>query len=127
MPSRATRTLTFIIIMLSQCALAQSVGVVFSGGGASGLAHVGVLKALEENGIPIDYIAGTSIGALVAGLYSAGYSPDQIEAMLTSSKFRDLASGQLEDKYVYYFRKPLQNANWVSIKFSSFSNKSKFF
>ncbi|MDA7837005.1 patatin-like phospholipase family protein, partial [Salibacteraceae bacterium] len=122
MPSRATRTLTFIIIMLSQCALAQSVGVVFSGGGASGLAHVGVLKALEENGIPIDYIAGTSIGALVAGLYSAGYSPDQIEAMLTSSKFRDLASGQLEDKYVYYFRKPLQNANWVSIKFSSFSN-----
>ncbi len=122
MPSRATRILTFIIIMLSQCALAQSVGVVFSGGGASGLAHVGVLKALEENGIPIDYIAGASIGALVAGLYSAGYSPDQIEAMLTSSKFRDLASGQLEDKYVYYFRKPLQNANWVSIKFSSFSN-----
>ena len=62
----------------------QKVGVVLSGGGASGMAHVGVLKALEENSIPIDYITGTSIGALVGGLYSAGYSPTHIEQRVTS-------------------------------------------
>ena len=55
---------------------AQRVGLVFSGGGSSGIAHVGVLKALEENNIPIDFIAGTSMGGLVAGFYSAGYSPE---------------------------------------------------
>lgn len=122
MPLRATPITTFIFILLSQFAVAQSVGVVLSGGGASGLAHVGVLKALEENGIPIDYIAGTSIGGLVAGMYSAGYSPVQIEGMLTSENFKRLASGEIEDRYIYYFRKPTPNASWVSIKFSSFAN-----
>ena len=52
----------------------QRVGVVLSGGGASGIAHVGVLKALEEAQIPIDYIAGTSMGALVGGMYAMGGS-----------------------------------------------------
>jgi NTE family protein len=51
---------------------AQKVGVVLSGGGAKGYAHVGLLKALEENHIPIDYICGTSIGAIVGGLYAIG-------------------------------------------------------
>ena len=51
---------------------AQSVGVVMSGGGAKGLSHIGVIKALEENGIPIDYISGTSIGSIVGGLYAIG-------------------------------------------------------
>jgi NTE family protein len=54
----------------------QKVGLVLSGGGAKGMAHIGVIRALEENGIPIDYIAGTSIGAIVGGLYAAGYTPD---------------------------------------------------
>src|SRR4051812_31590207 len=57
----------------------EKVGVVLSGGGASGLAHIGVLKALEENNIPIDYICGTSMGAMVGCLYSMGYTPQQIE------------------------------------------------
>ena len=51
----------------------QSVGLVLSGGGAKGIAHIGVIQALEENGIPIDYIVGTSMGAIVGGLYSCGY------------------------------------------------------
>ena len=56
----------------------QSVGLVLSGGGAKGLSHIGVIKALEENGIPIDYISGTSIGSIVGGLYAVGLSPDDI-------------------------------------------------
>ena len=65
----------------------QRVGLVLSGGGASAVAHLGVLKALEENGIPIDYITGTSAGALIGGLYACGYSPQQIEEFVLSDEF----------------------------------------
>ena len=54
------------------------VGLVLSGGGAKGAAHIGVLKYIEEAGIPIDYIAGTSMGSIVGGLYALGYSSDEI-------------------------------------------------
>ncbi|WP_303331554.1 patatin-like phospholipase family protein, partial [uncultured Muribaculum sp.] len=53
----------------------QSVGLVLSGGGAKGIAHIGVIQALEDNDIPIDYIAGTSMGAIVGGFYASGYTP----------------------------------------------------
>lgn len=58
------------------------IGVVLSGGGAKGAAHVGVLKILEEHNIPVDYIAGTSIGAYVAGMYSLGYSASEVETIM---------------------------------------------
>lgn len=58
------------------------VGLVLSGGGARGAAHVGVLKVLEENNVPIDYIAGTSFGAIVGGLYASGYTADELEKIL---------------------------------------------
>ncbi|MGL5098817.1 MAG: patatin-like phospholipase family protein [Fusobacteriaceae bacterium] len=60
----------------------KKVGVVLSGGGAKGFAHIGVLRELEKNGIKIDYIAGTSMGAIIATLYSVGYSPDEIEKLV---------------------------------------------
>ena len=66
---------------------AQSVGLVLSGGGAKGLSHIGAIKALEENGIPIDYVAGTSMGAIVAGLYSIGLSPDEMMVLFRSKEF----------------------------------------
>ena len=56
----------------------QRVGVGLSGGGAKGIAHVGVIKALEDNDIPIDYITGTSMGAIVGSLYSCGWSPEKM-------------------------------------------------
>jgi len=118
--------IAFIFILTTifafQHVVGQSVGVVLSGGGASGMAHIGVLKALEENSIPIDFITGSSIGALVGGMYAAGYSPDQIEAMLTSEKFKQIAQGEIEDKFVYFFRKPANSASWISIKLNSDSN-----
>ena len=57
----------------------KKVAVVLGGGGAKGVAHIGVLKVLEEAGIPIDIVAGTSMGAIVGGLYAIGYSPDEIK------------------------------------------------
>lgn len=96
---------------------AQRVGVVLSGGGAKGLAHIGVLQALEDQQVPIDYICGTSIGALVGGLYASGYSPTQIRNLVTSEAFLDMANGKVEDKYTYYFSRQDDDAGWVSIKF----------
>ncbi|MGL6065864.1 MAG: patatin-like phospholipase family protein, partial [Cetobacterium sp.] len=58
------------------------IGLVLSGGGAKGFAHIGVLKVLEKNNIKVDYITGTSMGALIGALYSAGYTPDQIEKLV---------------------------------------------
>ena len=78
---------------------AQKVGLVLSGGGAKGLAHVGVLKQLEKNHIPIDYIVGTSMGAVIGGMYSAGYSPNEIEQIVLSPEFQRWTSGKpLESK-----------------------------
>ncbi|OIP83302.1 MAG: hypothetical protein AUK44_05815 [Porphyromonadaceae bacterium CG2_30_38_12] len=66
----------------------QKIGLVLSGGGAPGIAHIGVIKALEENEIPIDYITGTSIGALVGGMYALGMEPDEMISFFKSAAFR---------------------------------------
>lgn len=111
----------FIVLFLLFTTLishAQKVGVVLSGGGAGGSAHVGVLKALEENNIPIDYITGTSIGALVGGFYAAGYSPLQIEQMITSTEFRNAAMGIIDETNQYYFKREDPNAGFVSLNFN---------
>jgi len=77
--------------------------LVLSGGGAKGLAHIGVLKQLEANGIPIDYIIGTSMGAIVGAMYSAGYSPREIEQIVLAPEFQSWATGkQLQDKTFNY-------------------------
>jgi NTE family protein len=98
--------------------LAQSVGVVLSGGGASAMAHVGFLKALEENNIPIDYIVGTSAGALVASLYASGYSPQEIDSLLISEKFLLMANGEVEDEHKFYFKSDIQDASLINVDFS---------
>jgi NTE family protein len=66
------------------------IGLVLSGGGAKGTAHVGVLKVLEEMQVPIDFIVGTSMGAVVGGLYAAGLSPSKMEAVLESIDWNDV-------------------------------------
>jgi NTE family protein len=64
-----------------------TIGLVLSGGGAKGTAHIGVLKVLEKHHIPVDYIAGTSIGAYVAGMYALGYNADQIEKIMLNGEW----------------------------------------
>jgi NTE family protein len=93
----------------------QKVAVILSGGASKGGAHIGVLKALEENHIPISFIAGTSVGAIIGGLYASGYTPDEIEKLISSEEFQKIASGLLNDQYVYYYRREEPNASWISL------------
>ena len=72
------------------------IGLALSGGGARGAAHIGVIRVLEENNVPIDYIAGTSMGSIVGGLYSSGMSTDEIEAALGSIDW----DGVFDDRWV---------------------------
>lgn len=95
---------------------AQKVGLVFSGGGAKGLAHIGVLKALEENNIPIDYIVGTSMGGIVGGMYAAGYSPSEIETIALSEDFQNWVSGRFKSDYRYFFNKKPENPSFLTAK-----------
>jgi NTE family protein len=97
-------TILFFFVLSS--ATAQKVGLVLSGGGARGAAHIGVIKALEENNIPIDYVAGTSIGAIIGSLYAMGYTPDEMLELILSDEFGYWQTGHIEYDYIYYFKKP---------------------
>lgn len=74
----------------------KKVGLVLGGGGAKGAAEVGVLKVLEEAGIPIDYIAGTSIGAIVGGLYAIGYDAADLDSLYRNQDWLFLLSDQVK-------------------------------
>ncbi|WP_245735106.1 patatin-like phospholipase family protein [Pedobacter hartonius] len=91
-------------------------GLVLSGGGAKGLSHIGTLKALEENHIPIDYITGTSMGGIVGALYAAGYAPEQIEKIALTTEFQDWVNGRYKSDYSFYFQKSSTNASLVTAK-----------
>ena len=78
------------LFVLSSLFAEQKIGLALSGGGARGLAQIGVLKVIEEENIPIDYIAGTSIGAVIGGLYAMGYSGDEIEEMILNTGWDDI-------------------------------------
>lgn len=97
---------------------AQKVGLVLSGGGAKGLSHIGTLKALEENHIPVDYITGTSMGGIVGALYAAGYSPAQIERIALTTDFQDWVSGRFKSDYSFFFQKTTTNAALLTAKLS---------
>ncbi|REL38218.1 hypothetical protein DYD21_06315 [Rhodohalobacter sp. SW132] len=81
------------------------VGVVLSGGGAKGIAHIGVLKKLEEAGVRIDYITGTSMGSLVGALYSIGYTTDQLEEIAKSSSWDQLYTERPNRRYLSNFER----------------------
>lgn len=109
------RNITILIVLFSsfiQMLSAQKVGLVLSGGGAKGAAHIGVIKAFEENGIPIDYITGTSAGAIVGSLYAMGYTPEEMVALMLSEEFGYWQSGTVESKYKYYFKEPEPNPSF---------------
>lgn len=81
----------------------MSVGLVLSGGGAKGIAHIGVIRALEEYNIPIDYIAGTSMGSIIGGLYACGYTPDEMMSLILSEDFSYWSTGRINPSQVYFF------------------------
>lgn len=116
--SEAIPILLIISLFLHTNSFSQKVGLVLSGGGSNGLAHIGVIKALEENNIPIDYITGTSIGAFVGAMYASGYSPEQIEALVLTEEFKNGAYGKTDDKYTYYFKQNEQDGSWINVRFN---------
>lgn len=112
------RILAFLLCLWLACgSYAQRVGVVLSGGGAVGLTHIGVLKALEDNGIPVDYIAGSSMGALVGAMYAAGFSPAEMDSLFQSDLYQLMAQGGVEDAYQYYFKQDAPDASIVDVHF----------
>ena len=81
------------------------IGLSLSGGGAKGFAHVGVLKVLDSLGVKIDYISGTSMGAIVGGLYASGYSGKDIEKIINDTDFSAILIGEKSRKEATFFDK----------------------
>lgn len=88
-----------------------------SGGGAKGLYHIGVLEALEEYGIPIDCVAGTSMGSIIAAMYAAGYSPAEMRRIVASGAVKEWVSGRLDpNRYLSYYRQYGQNPSFINVR-----------
>jgi len=119
MPNRLSRLIAALLILFAGALPAAAgpppdedgsgvrpkIGLALSGGGAKGLAHIGVLQKLEEWDIPVDYVAGTSMGSVVGGLYAAGLSPDEIEEAVLSIDWTDLLQDHPERRYRSFRRK----------------------
>ena len=121
--------LTISITSYSQDTTTESsrpkVGLVLSGGGAKGAAHIGVLKYIEEAGIPIDYIAGTSMGSIVGGMYALGYTSDEILSIISVVDWDRLISDQVERKKISYERKYESRSQLLTIPFSVGTDKQE--
>ena len=109
------------------------VGIVLGGGGAKGSAHIGVLKYIEEIGIPVDYVVGTSMGSIIGGLYSLGYSPDEMQDLISNLDWsvyitnsvdrRNLSSAEKRRRSSYLFSIPF-NTGELNEKTESKSGRS---
>ena len=94
-----------------------TVALVLSGGGAKGAAHVGVLQYLEEQGIPIDMVLGTSMGGLVGGLYSIGYSPEFMDSLFRSVDWNLILSDRVPKELIAYRQKKYREKYFASVPF----------
>jgi NTE family protein len=116
------RQFKYIIISLlallsinSSILRAQTTGLVLSGGGAKGLAHIGVIKALEEEGIRIDYVAGTSMGGIIAALYAMGYTTEEMTMLVTSDQFLQWSSGDVDKELQFKYKDNEPDAGMFNI------------
>ncbi len=96
-----------------------SLGLVLSGGGAHGIAHLGVIKVMEEAGLRPDYITGVSMGSIIGGLYSLGYSSDSLYKILKLINWDDLFSNKIPDNKIIYHEKDHFNNSIVSLALAS--------
>ena len=96
------------------------VGLVLSGGGAKGLAHVGVLKTLDSLGVRVDYVAGTSMGAVVGGLYASGYTGKQIDSIISATNFDLLISDDVPRKSKTFYERKNAEKYALSLPFNNF-------
>lgn len=119
--------LPFLLILFSFSLFAQQqpqkdlkVGLVLSGGGAKGLAHIGALKVIENAGIHIDYIGGTSMGAIVGSLYAAGYSSKQLDSIFRETNFNTLIQDDLPRGVKTFYEKEDSQRYAVTLPFDNF-------
>ena len=123
MKLKCTFLLLFAVLSLSAQVTDEQdikVGVVLSGGGAKGLAHVGVLKVLEEAGVRVDYVAGTSMGAIVGGLYASGYSATQLDSLFRAVDFSAVIQDELPRKAKTFYEKEASEKYAISLPFDNF-------
>lgn len=117
--------LTISTNLYSQDNQHKKIGLVLAGGGAKGMAHIGVLKVIEESGIPIDYITGTSIGALIGALYSIGYSASELDSLVRTQDWNTLLSDRISWKDRSQFYKMYGNVYSISLPLGVNRGKSK--
>ncbi len=94
-----------------------TVGLVLAGGGARGLAHLGVIKYLEELGIPVDIVTGTSMGGLVGGLYALGYKHDQLDSLIRDIQWPVMMSDNIPNDYISYRLRKYRDRYLIRIPF----------
>jgi NTE family protein len=106
--------------VLTQTKIRPKIGLVLSGGGSRGLAQIGVLRVLEDRGIPIDCIVGTSLGSVVGGLYAAGYTTTELESIAVNTDWPELLSFSEETKRTQLFvgQKQSQSDGYLVIRFN---------
>ena len=114
------RNIIWIIsLLVMRDSVGQTVGVVLSGGGATAMCHIGFLKSLEENSIPVDYICGTSMGAVIASLYASGYTIKEMEDLVRSREFLLMAKGIKNDEVPYLFNSAETRSDIAKLKISA--------
>ena len=96
----------------------KKVGLVLSGGGAKGMAHIGALKVIEKAGIPIDYVVGTSMGSIIGGLYAIGYTPEQMDSMVRKQDWEFLLSDRLSRNEMNMVEREVNEQYVISVPFS---------
>lgn len=101
----------------------KRIGLVLSGGTAKGLAHIGILKVLDEEKVPIEYATGTSMGSIIAGMYSVGYTPQEIEEIAISMDWMGLFSDKIERKDKGAIRNSIEDRNSTVIPMKNFMPK----
>ncbi|WP_084708738.1 patatin-like phospholipase family protein [Siansivirga zeaxanthinifaciens] len=119
--------LTFLLLFTGFVGISQSqqkhdrkVGLVLSGGGAKGLAHIGVLKVLDSLGVKVDYVAGTSMGAVIGGLYASGYSGNQLDSLFNEVDFDKLINDDLPRVSKPFFERNNSEKYAITLPFENF-------
>ncbi|MEN9334840.1 MAG: hypothetical protein RLY35_2020 [Bacteroidota bacterium] len=115
-----------IVLFLLTPMHGQKVGLVLSGGGAQALSHIGVIKALEEHHINIDYIVGTSMGSVIGAMYASGMTVAEMEAYVTSEAYRQMSEGVIDIQYQYLFHEPPADASMLSLRLGGGESVKRF-
>jgi len=116
----------FLFILIGKTVFTQEdkrIGLVLSGGTARGLAHVGILKVLEEEKVPVEYVTGTSMGSIIGGLYSVGYTPDEIEKIASEMDWLALFNDSIERKGKGISRNLIEDRNTMVLPMENFVPK----